>query len=77
MTYRLKQGVELIGFLKSIRRCGGDVWLRTREQDVLNLKSALSQYVAVVLAERPQMLEGSTVECSEEDAAVLGAFLQR
>ncbi|MDO4284918.1 MAG: polya polymerase [Eubacteriales bacterium] len=75
MEYQLQKDLDFIAFLKKIRQCRDEVWLLTDEEDVLNLKSALSQYVAVVLAERPEMLSGSRIRCGAEDAEVLREFL--
>ena len=38
---------EVNDFLSTVDRCKGDVWLEDRQGSRLNLKSKLSQYVAV------------------------------
>ena len=38
---------EVKDFLTVVNRCQGDVWLQSTEGDKINLKSSLSQYVAV------------------------------
>ena len=38
---------EVNDFLEVVNRCEGDVWLQSVEGDKINLKSSLSQYVAV------------------------------
>ena len=38
---------EVKDFLAVVNRCQGDVWLQSTEGDKINLKSSLSQYVAV------------------------------
>lgn len=38
---------EVKDFLAVVDRCEGDVWLQSDEGDKINLKSSLSQYVAV------------------------------
>lgn len=46
-------------FLKVADDCGGDVWLESPEGDKFNLKSKLSQYVAIgaLLSNHGDMLE--------------------
>lgn len=34
-------------FLATVRRCTGDVWLESVDGDKINLRSRLSQYVAI------------------------------
>ena len=36
-------------FLAAVRKCKGDVFLRSSRDDIFNLKSALSRYVALDL----------------------------
>ena len=38
---------EVNDFLEVVNRCEGDVWLQSVEGDKINLKSSLSQYVAI------------------------------
>ena len=38
---------EVSNFLKTIDECDGDVWLESIDGDKINLKSKLSQYVAI------------------------------
>lgn len=38
---------EVNDFLSTVDRCKGDVWLEDRQGSRLNLKSKLSQYVAI------------------------------
>ena len=38
---------EVNDFLSTVDRCKGDVWLADRQGSRLNLKSKLSQYVAI------------------------------
>lgn len=72
---RLKDGIDLVAFIKEVRTCEGDVFLETEEGDQLNLKSALTQYIFVVLAKQPEILRSSRVKCSTEDGARLKMFV--
>ena len=38
---------EVDNFLKIVDECNGDVWLESIDGDKINLKSRLSQYVAI------------------------------
>lgn len=38
---------EIDGFLSAVRQCSGNVYLRSPMGDVYNLKSELSQYIAI------------------------------
>lgn len=69
---KLKDNVNLVEFLKKIKSCKSDVYLETEDEDMLNLKSILSQYVFVVLAEQKELLENARVICKgDEDYQVL------
>lgn len=72
---RLRDGIDLVAFIKEVKTCEGDVYLETEEGDQLNLKSALSQYIFVVLAKQPEILRSSRVTCSAEDGARLKMFV--
>ncbi len=73
---RLKEGVNLVAFIRKVKECKGDVFLQTKEGDHLNLKSALSQYIFVVLAEQSELLRNGEVVCSDEDKGRLSEFLE-
>ena len=51
-------------FLDAVAACKGEVYLKSREGDVFNLKSSLSQYIAI-----GKLLEesGNAVVLSAED----------
>lgn len=72
---RLKEGADLAAFIRKVKTCEYDVFLKTQEGDQLNLKSALSQYVFVVLAERQEILRNSEIACSPEDKEKIEEFL--
>lgn len=38
---------EVDNFLKTVNECAGSVWLESTDGDKINLKSKLSQYVAI------------------------------
>ena len=44
---KLANITEVDNFLKTVDECIGDVWLESVEGDKINLKSKLSQYVAI------------------------------
>ena len=44
---RLTNISEVDTFIKLINECKGDVWLESVEGDKINLKSKLSQYIAI------------------------------
>ncbi len=72
---RLKEGIDLVAFFRRVKECKGDVFLETEEGDQLNLKSALSQYVFVVLTEQREILRNSIVACDSEDQEKLAEFV--
>ena len=72
---RLKEGIDLVAFVRRVKECKGDVFLETEEGDQLNLKSALSQYVFVVLTEQREILRHSIVACDSEDQEKLAEFV--
>ena len=73
---KLKDNVNLVEFLRNVKKCKSDVFLKTENEDMLNLKSILSQYVLVVLAEKKELLENARVICKgDEDYQVLMEYL--
>lgn len=56
---RLRNIDQIHKFLDKIDHCKGDVWLESVDGDKINLKSKLSQYVAIgaLLSERGDSLE--------------------
>lgn len=50
---------EIEGFLSAVRKCNGNVYLRSLMGDAYNLKSGLSQYIAIgaLLGEHGEELE--------------------
>ena len=46
-SMRLRSEADVQKFLEAVNACQGDVYLKSPQGDVFNLKSAMSQYVAV------------------------------
>ena len=62
--------------MKQIKNCKEDVFLETEEDDSLNLKSVLSQYVFIVLAGQEELMKHARVVCrGEKDYQVLAEYL--
>ena len=68
---------EVEDFRKVIHQCKDDVFLKSLEGDVFNLKSAMSEYIALgrLLSEQGDSLE--LFADSKEDEALLLNFLGR
>ena len=74
---RLKENTDLIGFIKTIKKCRQTVFFCTMEGDRLNLKSTLSQYLFSVLTENRDLLQSGEIECQEpSDYQMLEDYLQ-
>ena len=56
---RLKNIEEVNDFLATVDACNGDVWLQSQYGDKFNLKSKLSQYIAMsaLLRDENEILE--------------------
>ena len=56
---RLKNIEEVNEFLATVDSCDGDVWLQSQYGDKFNLKSKLSQYIAMsaLLRDEEEILE--------------------
>ena len=73
---QLREDVNIREFFKGVRQCRGEVLLKTQEGDILNLKSALSQFVFAVILENREKLEGIEVTLEDEgDRESLKMFL--
>ena len=68
---------EVEDFRKVVHQCKDDVFLKSQEGDVFNLKSAMSEYIALgrLLSEQGDSLE--LFADSKEDEALLLNFLGR
>lgn len=72
----LKQPLGTVDFFKAIDRCGGEVLLRTKERDLLNLRSQLCRFVFAVAVSEKSFFEGAEVECSDpSDYEILRDYL--
>ena len=62
---------DVEAFKEAIAQCGGDVWLESKYGDKYNLKSALSQYVAMadllrdILQNCGSLADFEAVKCRE------------
>ena len=56
---KLKNSVQVNAFVEAVSRCKGNVFLRSLQGDIFNMKSSLSQYIAMgaLLGEHGDELE--------------------
>ena len=73
---KLKNIEEVEAFRNAVRACTGDVYLKSVDGDVFNLKSALSEYIALgrLLSEQGDSLE--LFASNREDEAQLLGFVE-
>ena len=72
----LKQPLGTVDFFKAIDSCSGEVLLRTKERDILNLRSQLCRFVFAVAVSEKSFFEGAEVECSDpSDYEILRDYL--
>lgn len=64
--YQLKEGVDLKELFACVRKCNSDVYFKTKEGDNLNLKSELSHYVIMIVANNKDFLLKGHIECVDE-----------
>lgn len=69
---KLKNIKEVEEFRKVIKSCEKDVYLKSPEGDVFNLKSSLSEYIALgrLLSEAGDFLE-LYANCAEDEARLM------
>ena len=74
---KLKNIKEVEAFRSAVKECTGDVYLKSIDGDVFNLKSALSEYIALgrLLSEQGDSLE--LFASNREDEGLLLAFLAK
>ena len=75
---RLKENAKLVEFLQCTKQCAGEVYFKSAEGDILNLKSQLSQYIflAALVSENIRYLPEGEIECQyEADYALLSPYL--
>lgn len=72
----LQHNINIKDFLLSIKKCTGDVYYETTEGDILNLSSALSQYVFCSITLQPEHWITGTIRCSNtKDYEILVDYL--
>ncbi len=72
----LKYNINIKDFFLQIRKCNDDIYYETTEGDILNLSSALSQYVFCSIAIQPENWITGTIRCTnEKDYEILGDYL--
>lgn len=75
---RLKNNVSPAEFLRCVDQCIGKVLYKTREGDILNLKSQLSKYLFLIAVNAPETasLRCGEITCGTEDYKILRPFFQ-
>lgn len=64
--YQLKEDIDLKDLFNGVRKCNSDVFFKTKEGDNLNLKSELSHYVLMIVANNKDFLLRGHIECVDE-----------
>ncbi|MDO4648103.1 MAG: hypothetical protein Q4B26_05580 [Eubacteriales bacterium] len=75
MKNKLKPDVNIAELLKDAKTCKGEVTITTEDGDLLNLKSALSQCVLIVLAGQPNLINIASLNYEDEDAEKLKYYI--
>ena len=52
---KIKKDIDMLEFLKALKKCSGNVFFETSEGDCLALKSTLSQYIFCSIANEPEL----------------------
>lgn len=77
LVMKLRENTDLIGLIKTIKKCRQDVFFCTAEGDRLNLKSTLTQYLFSTMSGNGEFLRNGNIECGElSDYQMLEAYLQ-
>ncbi|MDF2587271.1 MAG: hypothetical protein K0S41_1112 [Anaerocolumna sp.] len=72
----LKTDIDITQFLLQVKKCENDVFYETLEGDILNLTSALSQYVFCSIAKQPHYWKTGIVRCKNvDDYHILSEYL--
>lgn len=67
--------IDFEDFIKAIDECKGDVFLETKDGDVLNLKSKLSQMLGLSTILKNSEVAEATIRCANpEDETMLFRF---
>lgn len=73
---KIKKIKNIENFMSVVNQCNGDVFLHTSEGDCLNLKSKLTQYVALAKIFRDNVNLGElTIQADYEDIMRLAEYL--
>lgn len=76
--YQLNADVDLNDLFACVRKCDSDVYFKTKEGDNLNLKSELSHYVLMIVANNKDFLLKGHIECANEaDYELLADFVTK
>ena len=74
---KLKGKIDMMGFLKELKKCTGEVFFETPDGDCLALKSALSQYIFCTIANEPELFKTGTLRFEyESDIALLLPWIE-
>lgn len=74
-TMKIRNLKDVEAFKAAIAKCTGDVYLKSIYGDVYNLKSALSQYVAIADLLRDKNGDLELFASNREDEAILIDFI--
>ena len=72
---KLKGNINMMDFLKELKKCTGEVFFETPDGDCLALKSALSQYIFCTIANEPELFETGTLRF-ESDISLLLPWIE-
>lgn len=74
----LKEHVNIVTFINTVKKCEKDVYLKTNEGDSLNLKSSLCQYIFAFASntDSSAFFRNAAIQCeSEDDYLLLSDFI--
>ena len=71
---KLRKNISYTDFLDRVDKCENDVFYKTLEGDIINLKSQLSKYLFLVAINAPGLSEGE-IEMNGDDYRMLEEFL--
>lgn len=74
---KLKQNIDVNDLMQTVKYCKGDVFFHTAQGDILNINSALSQYVLISVLYNRDILKDSIIVCTQDsDYQLLKDFLE-
>lgn len=68
---RIKNITDINGFFKQLEKCSGNVYLTTKDGDKLNLKSRLTQYVALTSVFDDGVIDDINIDFDNHDDVML------